>query len=45
MPPNFLKDPIVGPITKQCKKKKVGACSLIHSISRVGGRGGALGWD
>jgi len=30
---------------KQWKKKRVGACSLIHSISRLGGHAGVMGWD
>jgi len=42
-PPNSLKDPNVVPRTKQQKKKKIGACSLIHNISRVGGCVGASG--
>ncbi len=36
-PPNFLRDPKVGPKAKQWKKKKVGACFLNHSILKVEG--------
>jgi hypothetical protein len=45
MPPNTLKDPIVGLRVKQWKKKIMRACFLIHNILRVGGRVGALRWD
>jgi hypothetical protein len=44
-PLNSSRDPKVGPRAKQQKKKKVGACFLIHSISGVRGFAGALGWD
>jgi len=44
-PPNSLKDPKVGPKTKQQKKKKVEAHSLTRSTSRVGRHVGAPGWD
>jgi len=37
VPPNSLRDPNVGPRVKQRKKKKIGACSLIRSTSRVKG--------
>jgi len=33
VPPNSLRDPNVGPKTKQWKKKKIGAYSLIHGTS------------
>jgi hypothetical protein len=36
-PPNFSKDPNVGPRTKQWKKKIIGACSLTRSTSRYEG--------
>jgi len=44
-PPNSSKDPRMGPKEKQQKKKRVGACSLTHNISRVGGHVKALKWD
>jgi hypothetical protein len=44
-PPNSARDPNVGRGLKQQKKKRVGACSLVHDISRVRGHAGALGWD
>jgi hypothetical protein len=40
MPPNSLKDPNVGSIMKQ-RKKKVGARSLTHNTLGIGGRVGA----
>ncbi len=43
--PNFLKDPNVGPIAKQQKKKKVGAHSLTHNTLGVGEHVRAMGWD
>jgi hypothetical protein len=45
MPPNSVRDPKVGPKMKQQKKKSVGAHSLTHNTSGVGGCVGALGWD
>jgi hypothetical protein len=33
------------PKRKQRKKKRVGACSLIHNTSRVGECARAQGWD
>jgi hypothetical protein len=36
-PPNSLRDPNVGPKVKHRKKKRIGACFLAHSTSRVGG--------
>jgi hypothetical protein len=44
-PPNFLKDPNVGPIIKQQKNKKVRAHSSIHNISKVKGRVKISRWD
>jgi hypothetical protein len=44
-PPNSLRNPNVGPKTKQWKKEKVGSCSLIRSISRVGRHARAPRWD
>jgi len=44
-PPNFLRDPNVGPIMKQQKNKKVGAHSLTCNISKVGRCARALRWD
>jgi hypothetical protein len=44
-PPNFLRNPNVGPKAKQWKKKKVGPRFLTHNTSGVGGHVGALGWD
>ncbi len=45
MPPNSSKDQKVGPITKQWKKKRVGARSLTCNTPRVGGHARAPGWD
>jgi hypothetical protein len=45
VPPNSLRDPKVGPQAKQQKKKRVGASSLTHSTSGVGGHVGASRWD
>ncbi len=44
-PPNFSRDPKVGPIMNQRKKKRVGACSLIRNISGVGGHAKVLRWN
>jgi hypothetical protein len=44
-PLNSSKDPKVGPIMKQRKKKKVETCSLIRNTSGVGGHVRVLGWD
>jgi hypothetical protein len=35
-PTNFVRDPNVGPIMKQQKKKRIGACSLTYNTSGVG---------
>jgi hypothetical protein len=43
--PNSPRDPKVGPRLKQRNKKKVGAHSLTHNISKVGRRNGAPRWD
>jgi len=45
MPPNSSKDQKVGPITKQWKKKRVGAYSVIYNTPRVGRHARAPGWD
>jgi hypothetical protein len=45
VPLNSSIDPKVGPRTKQRKKKKVGARSLIYNTSEVGGHAKALRWD
>jgi hypothetical protein len=45
MHPKLFKKPNVGPKTKKQKKKKIGACSLIHNILKARRRVGALGWD
>jgi hypothetical protein len=44
-PPNSSRDPKVGLRMKQRKKKKLEAHFLIHNISGVKRRVGALGWD
>jgi len=45
MPPNSSRDPKVCPRVKQRKKKRIGAHSLIHNTSGVGGHARALRWD
>jgi len=45
VPANSLRDPNVGPKMKQWKKKKIGAHSLTHGTSGVGGCVTVLGWD
>jgi hypothetical protein len=45
VPPNSLKDPNVGPKTKQHKKKKVGAHSLTCNTLGVRRHARVLGWD
>jgi hypothetical protein len=44
-PPNYLRNPNVGFRTKQWKKKRVRACSLICCTSKVKRCAGAPGWD
>ncbi len=45
VPPNSSRDPKVGPKMKEWKKKKIGARSLTHNTSGVGGCDGAPRWD
>jgi hypothetical protein len=45
VPPNSLRNPNVGPITKQRKNKRIGARFLTCNTSRVGRCVGILGWD
>jgi len=45
MPLNSSRNPKVGPITKQWKKKKVGAHSLICNTLKVGGHVRTSRWD
>jgi hypothetical protein len=45
VPLNSLRNPNMGPKMKQQKNKRIGAHSLTHNISGVGGCVGTLGWD
>jgi hypothetical protein len=44
-PLSFLMDSILSLKVKTMKGKRIGACSLAHSTSRVAGRDKAPGWD
>jgi hypothetical protein len=43
-PPSSLMESIASPKMKTTKGEGVGACSLVHSISRVEECAGTLGW-